>query len=117
MPETSSSTNISADAMSLEKSLGPQGSGLVSLNENLIDIIWTDRPTRPKNKIFHLDEKYSGLSIDNKIAQVREELVKKKSKAVIVTALDEVAWLFNLRGSDIDFNPGMLNRRISEKKT
>jgi hypothetical protein len=39
---------------------------------------------------------------------VREELEKKKAKAVIVTMLDEVAWLFNLRGSDIDFNPGEL---------
>lgn len=39
--------------------------------------------------------------------KIREELVKKKAKAVVVTMLDEVAWLFNLRGSDIDFNPGM----------
>jgi Xaa-Pro aminopeptidase len=41
---------------------------------------------------------------------VREELEKKKAKAVIVTMLDEVAWLFNLRGSDIDFNPGEFGR-------
>lgn len=43
----------------------------------------------------------------DKIVQVREELEKNnKAKAVVVTMLDEVAWLFNLRGSDIDFNPG-----------
>ena len=46
----------------------------------------------------------------DKIVQVREELEKKKAKAVVVTKLDEVAWLFNLRGSDIDFNPGELGR-------
>jgi Xaa-Pro aminopeptidase len=39
---------------------------------------------------------------------VREELAKKKYQAVVVTMLDEVAWLFNLRGSDIDYNPGAL---------
>lgn len=43
----------------------------------------------------------------DKVEKVREELVKKKAKAVVVTMLDEVAWLFNLRGSDIDFNPGI----------
>lgn len=99
-------TNTSADAKALEKNLGPAGSELVSLNENLIDVIWTDRPARPKNKIFHLDQKYSGLSVDTKLVNVREELSKKKAKAVVINALDEVAWLFNLRGSDIDFNPG-----------
>jgi hypothetical protein len=40
---------------------------------------------------------------------VREELQKKNAKAIVVTMLDEIAWLFNLRGSDIDFNPGMSN--------
>ena len=39
---------------------------------------------------------------------MRDELEKKKAKAIVVTMLDEVAWLFNLRGSDIDFNPGEL---------
>jgi Creatinase/Prolidase N-terminal domain len=47
---------------------------------------------------------------------VREELEKKKAKAIIVTMLDEVAWLFNLRGSDIDFNPGELGRFPSKER-
>lgn len=47
-----------------------------------------------------------GQSSADKIAKVREEMKKKKAKAVVVTMLDEVAWLFNLRGSDIDYNPG-----------
>lgn len=65
-----------------------------------------DRPARPKSRIFHLDEKYSGQSVKDKIVRVREVLEKKLMKAVVVTMLDEIAWLFNLRGSDIDFNPG-----------
>ena len=46
---------------------------------------------------------------------MREELEKKKAKAVVVTMLDEVAWLFNLRGSDIDFNPGEFGRILLRK--
>uniref|UniRef100_A0A8H7XM06 Xaa-Pro aminopeptidase P n=1 Tax=Psilocybe cubensis TaxID=181762 RepID=A0A8H7XM06_PSICU len=99
-------TLISAsDAESLNKQLAPKESSLVSLSNNLVDEIWTDRPARPANPVFHLDEKYSGQSHLEKVEKIREELVKKKAKAVVVTMLDEVAWLFNLRGSDIDFNP------------
>lgn len=49
---------------------------------------------------------FTGQSPADKIIKVREEMKKKKAKAVVVTMLDEVAWLFNLRGSDIDYNPG-----------
>ena len=116
---------------------------LVSLSQNLVDAIWEDRPTRPASLVFHLDEKYSGMyspfyssmfcplrsalvlisksyqgqSHADKIIQVREELENKKAKAVVVTMLDEVAWLFNLRGSDIDFNPGESGRVPSKKGT
>ena len=44
----------------------------------------------------------------DKISKIREDLEKKKAKAFFVTMLDETAWLFNLRGSDIDYNPSML---------
>ncbi|KAF8886121.1 peptidase M24, structural domain-containing protein [Infundibulicybe gibba] len=99
-------TLISAvDAETLAKTLEPKGSRLVSLEKNLVDIIWEQRPALPHNPVFYLDEKYSGESHVDKIARVRVEMEKKKVKAFIVTMLDEVAWLFNLRGSDIDFNP------------
>jgi Xaa-Pro aminopeptidase len=99
-------TLVSASkAESLSKELLPKGSELVSLSQNLVDAIWEDRPTRPASLVFHLDEKYSGKSHVDKIVQVQEELEKKKAKAIVVTMLDEAAWLFNLRGSDIEFNP------------
>ncbi|KAF9566554.1 Creatinase/aminopeptidase [Agrocybe pediades] len=99
-------TLISAsDAETLNKQLTPKGSSLVSVPYNLVDAIWDDRPARTQNKVFYLDEKYSGQSHQDKVANVRKELAKKKAKATVVNMLDEVAWLFNLRGSDIDFNP------------
>ncbi|KAF5318517.1 hypothetical protein D9619_010897 [Psilocybe cf. subviscida] len=99
-------TLISAfDAESLTKQLSAKSSQLVSLPENPVDAIWDKRPPRPANKVFHLDEKYSGQSHSDKVSEIRKELHKQKAKALVVTMLDEVAWLFNLRGSDIDFNP------------
>ncbi|KAF5351112.1 hypothetical protein D9756_008273 [Leucocoprinus leucothites] len=93
------------DAESIAKKLEPLGSKLVPVPQNLVDEIWSDRPARRLNTVFHLDEKFSGQSPADKIVKVREEMKKKKAKAVVVTMLDEVAWLFNLRGSDIDYNP------------
>ena len=95
------------DAESLKKSLEPRKSEIISIDKNLVDIIWSqERPERPKNKIFPLETKYSGESSQEKIRRLREELTEKGVKAMVVTMLDEVAWLFNLRGTDIDFNPG-----------
>jgi Xaa-Pro aminopeptidase len=98
---------VLADADTLKKSLQPRNSELVSLEQNLVDIVWArEKPARPKSKVFPLDTKYSGESSEGKIRRLREELTKKKVKAMVVNMLDEVAWLFNLRGADIDFNPG-----------
>jgi Xaa-Pro aminopeptidase len=48
----------------------------------------------------------SGEAHLDKISRLREELSKKKAKGIVVTMLDEIAWLFNLRGSDVEYNPG-----------
>ncbi|KAL7271841.1 hypothetical protein RUND412_005381 [Rhizina undulata] len=82
------------------------GSGLVGLAKNLIDEVWGEnRPERPNNPVFRLDEKYAGKSFSEKIDAVRKELDKKKSPGFVVSMLDEIAWLYNLRGSDIPYNP------------
>ncbi|PFH45881.1 hypothetical protein AMATHDRAFT_70981 [Amanita thiersii Skay4041] len=94
-----------SDAENLKKDLEAKKSELVSITTNLVDAVWSDQPARPKNPVVHLDVKYSGRSYTEKFAQLREEMNKKQAKALVVTMLDEVAWLFNLRGSDIDFNP------------
>lgn len=100
-------TLISAvDAENLKKSLEPRGSELVSLQQNPVDIVWgKDRPPCPHNRVFPLDVKYAGESFQDKLQRLREEIANKDAVASVVTLLDEVAWLFNLRGTDIDFNP------------
>ncbi|KAK2057666.1 metallopeptidase family M24 [Colletotrichum caudatum] len=82
------------------------GSDLVPLDENLVDLVWAEaRPARPKNPIKVLLEKFSGKDVKTKLKELRQELDKKNSRAFVVSMLDEIAWLFNLRGDDIPYNP------------
>ncbi|KAH0834715.1 peptidase M24, structural domain-containing protein [Lanmaoa asiatica] len=97
---------LATDAQTLNKSL--EESELVPLLQNPVDIVWgSERPQRPKNPVFVLDVKYSGENLRSKLHRTRQELAKKNAVALAVTLLDEVAWLFNLRGTDIDFNPAV----------
>jgi Xaa-Pro aminopeptidase len=69
-------------------------------------MVWAnERPPRPANPIFHLAEEYSGESVSSKLNRLRERLAKAGSPGTVITNLDEVAWLFNLRGTDIPYNP------------
>ena len=60
----------------------------------------------PLAEVWVLENKYAGASVNEKLTAIRKELVKNKSPALILSALDEIAWVFNLRGADIKFNPG-----------
>ncbi len=95
------------DARKLSENLKKKAGGsLIGESENLVDRVWgADRPQRPEGKIMVLPEKYSGNKFGSKIEEVRKELDKKKAAGIIISMLDEVAWLFNLRGSDIPYNP------------
>lgn len=72
---------------------------------DLIDKVWKDRPAIPENKIFELDIKYAGLSRKEKRDLISKELKNKNADFQVINTLDELAWLFNLRGSDVKYNP------------
>ena len=67
--------------------------------------IWKNRPSLPDAKIFDHSERYAGESRKEKISRVREGLKEAKADYILVCTLDEIAWLFNLRGKDVSFNP------------
>jgi len=77
----------------------------IKLCENPIDKAWTDRPIRPENPLEIMPVTTAGKSWQEKVGAVRAEIQKAGCKGLIITMLDEVAWLFNLRGTDIPFNP------------
>jgi len=101
------------DARALKESLKRRESELVPIVSNLVDPVWgKDRPAPLKNKTHTLDTKFSGRSVEEKLKLVREQLTKRKVAGTVVSMLDEVAWLFNLRGSDIEFNPVFLSYAV-----
>lgn len=80
--------------------------GLKLKSANLIKTLWTtDRPAIPCNELYEYDEAYAGESVDNKIRKIREVMTEKGADVLIISALDEIAWLLNVRGTDVEYNP------------
>jgi Xaa-Pro aminopeptidase len=80
------------------------GIGLVPVPDPF-DEIWEDRPELPTEPVFELDLRYTGLSRSEKAAAICSELVKRNAALHLICATDELAWVFNLRGNDIPYNP------------
>ncbi|MFW5774219.1 MAG: aminopeptidase P family N-terminal domain-containing protein, partial [Tangfeifania sp.] len=93
-----------ANYRNLNNSLQKKGIGTVQ-TPDLFEKIWEDRPEIPKDEIFEPDTKYTGLSRKEKREQVALKLKGLGADFQVVTALDELAWVFNLRGTDIAYNP------------
>ena len=74
-------------------------------NEDLISPLWTDRPPIPLNPVIRHDIEFSGCSRIEKIEKVRSEMTRLGVSHHLITSLDDIAWLLNLRGTDIQFNP------------
>jgi len=72
---------------------------------NFQDKIWEGRPAIPENEVFELDIKYTGVPRTEKLEMVRKEMEKAGVSHYVICALDETAWLMNLRGSDVEYNP------------
>ncbi|PWY75183.1 hypothetical protein BO70DRAFT_296262 [Aspergillus heteromorphus CBS 117.55] len=93
-------------ARSLSETLKKNGSSLVGIQQNLVDLVWgNDRPAPPREAVRVHPAKYAGKSFQDKVADLRKELETKKAAGFVISMLDEIAWLFNLRGSDIPYNP------------
>lgn len=84
----------------------------VSYHEDLIDAVWTDRPAMSDKPAFALGIEYTGESAADKIARIREEMKKAGATAHVVTTLDDICWMLNIRGDDIEFFPLLLSYAI-----
>jgi Xaa-Pro aminopeptidase len=83
---------------------------------DFISEIWSERPALPSEKAFELEIKYTGVSAADKIKQLRANLEAKKLDTILLTALDEIAWLFNIRGNDIDYNPVVIAYAVVDRQ-
>lgn len=87
-----------------------KGRGMVYVcGEDLVDRVWTDRPALSKEPVWELDVKYAGMSRSGKLVKLRETMKKEKADILVLTALDDIAWLLNLRGNDVAYNPVFLS--------
>ena len=77
--------------------------------EALVGEIWEDRPELPAEPVWVLEDKYAGRPAAEKIAELRQEMGKLHATVHILTTLDDIAWLFNIRGNDILHNPVVLS--------
>lgn len=93
-----------ADAQNLESSLKKKGINL-NCNLSLIDPIWKDRPCIPDSPIFEMPIELSGKSSEDKLLEINNMLHQAGADCTILSALDEVAWTCNIRGTDVSYNP------------
>ncbi|XP_017493520.1 PREDICTED: xaa-Pro aminopeptidase 1-like, partial [Rhagoletis zephyria] len=90
----------------LERELAEGGNLLVATPANLVDAVWgSGRPARPSEPVLPLDIAFTGRRWQEKVEEVRGEMRAKGASLLVLTALDDVAWLLNLRGADIEYNP------------
>jgi Xaa-Pro aminopeptidase len=97
----------------MKSELETVGIDLVSVD--VMKEVWTDRPALPKKPFYVFDLKYSGQSTTDKIAATRAEMAKLRSQVFVMSALDDIAWLFNIRGNDVDFNPVVIAYALVEE--
>ena len=83
---------------------------------DLIPEIWKDRPVIPTAAIFEHNEKYAGLTRSEKLAQVRTQMESHGAQYHLISTLDDIAWLYNLRGKDVACNPVFVSYAIVSEK-
>ena len=96
-----------SDGMEYEKIARKKG-GHVIYDRDLAEAVWTDRPTLPATKVYLLEERYSGESTADKLKRLREKMEQEQADMHILTTLDDIAWLFNLRADDVECCPVLL---------
>ncbi|MCR5344482.1 MAG: aminopeptidase P family protein [Lachnospiraceae bacterium] len=98
------------------KEIADKKSGTLYTSEDLIDIIWNDRPSLPTSKAWILEEKYSGESVTSKLERIRKEMKECGADTHIMTCLFDIEWTFNLRGGDIEHVPVNLCFALIDEK-
>jgi Xaa-Pro aminopeptidase len=85
----------------------------VPIHDNLVDLAWgAGRPAAPDHKVVTHPIEFSGKAHHEKLKDLQDHIKEKGAYGIVVSALDEIAWVFNLRGSDIECNPVFVSYAI-----
>lgn len=107
---------VSADFVETLKTVLRNDEIKIIYEKDLVGEMWEERPALSKKPAWFLEEENCGASRKEKIAGVREEMKKKGAKSLLLTSLDDIAWLLNMRGDDIAYNPVVLSFCIITEK-
>lgn len=108
-------TFSASQMQSLKKDLEQAGLKIKYIEQNLVDSIWEDQPQMPTLPIKVHTLKFAGESVESKLQRLRSAMGKTGCDIHVITMLDAIAWLFNLRGKDVDFNPVFIAYAIISK--
>lgn len=82
---------------------------------DLIKPLWVEsRPAIPQDTLYPYSADFAGETVESKLTRMREQIAKKKANAMIISALDEIAWLLNIRGNDVEYNPVVISYVVLE---
>ena len=88
-----------------KEALKSPDSALVPVSGNLVDAVWDEQPPAPANPIYQLPDDLTGCGVAEKLSDIRKEMEEAGATLLVLTKLDEIAWVTNLRGTDIAYNP------------
>ncbi|ACU06205.1 aminopeptidase P family protein [Pedobacter heparinus] len=83
--------------------------GISLSNKDYLSPIWKNRPELPSEKAFLIEEQYTGQSVRTKLEQLRAAMQQQAAGYHLISSLDDLAWLFNIRGKDVNYNPVVLS--------
>ena len=98
----------------LQKELKKSGIRIKRIADPM-QLLWTDRPAMPLAPAFVYDTKYAGMSFTEKLPAVRQAMEAAGADSLLLSALDEIAWLLNIRGNDVHCNPVVVSYLLIEK--
>lgn len=100
------------EAKKLQDFLHNRNIHLTAIDSNLVDEIWENQPDFPADPILPHPTKYAGEPIQNKLLRLRDKMAQEVTRAHVLTTLDSIAWLFNIRGRDVQYNPVVISYAI-----
>lgn len=101
--------------LKLEEKLKEKNASII-YDRDIVNDVWSDRPALSCEPAFLLDIQYAGKSREEKLEDLRKKMEQEKADIFILTCLDDIAWLFNIRGNDIPYNPVILSYVIITKE-
>ena len=103
-----------SDVKKLEEHLGNKDIEMID-EYDLVGMLWRDRPEVPMGKAFVHDIRYTGMTAEEKVADIRKEMRKRDVDYFLLGSLDDIAWAYNIRGKDVENNPVVISYGLISK--